>query len=114
MDATFSAPYWEFPSQAESIRRILDLIRSHPPETDVYLECDMLGTEPIIAAISTAFGCKIHIDNEKYRILRLIPRYEGILTTAAHESRFHCVPQKTFTSRRAVSRTGTAVRYSMF
>lgn len=63
VDTTFADPFWEeIPTkvvfqlfklirQAEAVEQVVDLITTYPRDTQVFIECDMLGTEEILAGI---------------------------------------------------------------
>lgn len=55
LDCTFSEPFWNFPTQSDAIRQIFQLIENNPT-ADIYLECEMLGTEPIIVCIAKKYN----------------------------------------------------------
>jgi hypothetical protein len=45
--------------QEDAIVQILEIINKYPKDSEVYIECDMLGTEEILFAINKAFGTKV-------------------------------------------------------
>jgi hypothetical protein len=60
VDMTFSAPFWQFPTQTAAIKQIFDLIApSVARQQHVYIECDMLGCEVLLVAIAKKFACKV-------------------------------------------------------
>jgi len=114
MDATFSAPFWRFPSQTRAIEQIVKLIASRPHDEQVYIECDMLGCEAILVAIAKAMRCKVHIDQDKFELLACLPEsVASYLTLDGRSTRVHCCPSKTFTRLHSTSTTGFSVRIPM-
>jgi DNA cross-link repair 1A protein len=52
----------DFPSQAAAVAEVLALIsRHHRPGGRVYLSCEMLGTEAVLAAVAAAFGARVYL-----------------------------------------------------
>lgn len=99
LDTTFAEPIFErLPSKEEAVRQVLSLIQSSSPSRQVFLECDMLGTEPVLEAIVERFGCKVHIQNADRYAQLLMLGMEGKVTLDEAQSRFHCVPFTTLTA----------------
>jgi DNA cross-link repair 1A protein len=70
--------------------QVLNCIWKHPAATVVYLTCDLLGQEDVLAAVSETFGSKIFVDEvantESFRALTLtVPE----ILTQDPSSRFH-------------------------
>ncbi|CAN0927052.1 5' exonuclease Apollo [Linum grandiflorum] len=90
LDCTFGKFRYPLPSKRSSIQQVINCIWKHPEAIMVYLTCDMLGQEDILADVSRAFGSKIFVDSaanpECFGALSLtVPE---ILTKEA-SSRFH-------------------------
>ncbi|KAJ6289182.1 hypothetical protein OIU76_025064 [Salix suchowensis] len=87
---TFGKFTQKLPSKHSAIQQVLKCIWKHPAATVVYLTCDLLGQEDILAAVSETFGSKIFVDDvanmESFRALKLtVPE----ILTQDPSSRFH-------------------------
>ena len=49
----------EFPLQQDAAQQVVDLIRRHPPQTRVYLSCELVGSEPVLQAVCSALDAKV-------------------------------------------------------
>ncbi|KAJ6733685.1 DNA CROSS-LINK REPAIR PROTEIN PSO2/SNM1-RELATED [Salix koriyanagi] len=90
LDCTFGKFTQKLPSKHSAIQQVLKCIWKHPAATVVYLTCDLLGQEDILAAVSETFGSKIFVDDvanmESFRALKLtVPE----ILTQDPSSRFH-------------------------
>eukprot|EP01105_Mastigella_eilhardi_P015507 TRINITY_DN3556_c0_g1_i1.p1 TRINITY_DN3556_c0_g1~~TRINITY_DN3556_c0_g1_i1.p1 ORF type:complete len:438 (-),score=104.26 TRINITY_DN3556_c0_g1_i1:221-1534(-) len=92
LDTTLCHPAWEgvaVPSKQQSITQILELIRAKGEGRDVFISCEMLGTEELMMAVAENFHCSVHVSAKKNKQLRSTPELAEILTTDPHSSRFH-------------------------
>ncbi|EXB68025.1 hypothetical protein L484_009632 [Morus notabilis] len=64
LDCTFGKFSRMMPSKHAAIRQVINCIWKHPEAAVVYLTCDLLGQEEILAAVSRTFGSKIYVDKE--------------------------------------------------
>ncbi|KAF5480606.1 hypothetical protein F2P56_001342 [Juglans regia] len=62
LDCTFGRCHQKFPSKHSAIRQVINCIWKHPDAPVVYLACDLLGQEEILADVSQTFGSKIYLD----------------------------------------------------
>ncbi|KAL5752150.1 hypothetical protein ACOSQ2_022657 [Xanthoceras sorbifolium] len=62
LDCTFGKFSQKFPSKPSAIRQVISCIWKHPDAPVVYLTCDILGQEEILANVSKTFGSKIFVD----------------------------------------------------
>ncbi|KAJ4715330.1 DNA repair metallo-beta-lactamase family protein [Melia azedarach] len=62
LDCTFGKFSQKLPSKHSAIRQVISCIWKHPDVPVVYLTCDLLGQEEILAAVSKTFGSKIFVD----------------------------------------------------
>ncbi|CAM8953705.1 unnamed protein product [Rhodiola kirilowii] len=62
LDCTFGRCYLTMPSKHQAIKQVINCIWKHPEASVVYLTCDLLGQEEILATVSQTFGSKIFID----------------------------------------------------
>ncbi|XP_030512267.1 5' exonuclease Apollo [Rhodamnia argentea] len=62
LDCTFGKYRQSMPSKHSAIRQVIDCIWKHPDAPVVYLTCDLLGQEEILAEVSRIFGSKIYVD----------------------------------------------------
>nr|CAD1818187.1 unnamed protein product [Ananas comosus var. bracteatus] len=62
LDCTFGRCSLKFPSKQSAIQQVISCIWKHPHAPVVYLACDLLGQEEILAEVSRAFGSKIFVD----------------------------------------------------
>lgn len=90
LDCTFGKFTQKLPSKHSAIQQVLNCIWKHPAATVVYLTCDLLGQEDVLAAVSETFGSKIFVDEvantESFRALTLtVPE----ILTQDQSSRFH-------------------------
>ncbi|KAH7520845.1 uncharacterized protein LOC107425632 isoform X1 [Ziziphus jujuba] len=90
LDCTFGRFSRKIPSKHSAIRQVINCIWKHPDATVVYLSCDLLGQEQILADVSQAFGSKIYVDKatnpELFLALTLIVPE---IITHDPSSRFH-------------------------
>lgn len=90
LDTTFASPFWEeIPTKSEAIEQILTIIDNAHPQGDVFLECDMLGTEDILVAIHNKYNTKIHVEQEKHLKFSCMPTLQQMFTTSSQATRFH-------------------------
>uniref|UniRef100_A0A7N0TV00 DNA repair metallo-beta-lactamase domain-containing protein n=1 Tax=Kalanchoe fedtschenkoi TaxID=63787 RepID=A0A7N0TV00_KALFE len=66
LDCTFGRCYFTMPSKKQAIRQVINCIWKHPEASVVYLTCDLLGHEEILATVSETFGSKIYVDEGTY------------------------------------------------
>lgn len=72
LDTTFASNFWEkvptkvcaqrsnhLTIQEEATSQILEIISKHPNDVQVYIECDMLGTEEILTSIAEKYQTKV-------------------------------------------------------
>jgi len=110
MDTTFAHPLWEsLPSRSEAISSILALIGSQPSNVPVLLECEMLGTEPVLVSVSSCFGQPIFAEERVYSKLCHVPGLKAILTQDRSKSRFMVVQHGTF-SRQNLDRATSGAK----
>ncbi|GJS94565.1 5' exonuclease Apollo isoform X1 [Tanacetum coccineum] len=64
LDCTFGAFSSKVPSKHVAVQQVINCIWKHPDARVVYLTCDLLGQEEILASVSQTFGTKIFIDKE--------------------------------------------------
>ncbi|KAI4330121.1 hypothetical protein MLD38_028427 [Melastoma candidum] len=90
LDCTFGKYYQSIPSKHSAIRQVINCIWNHPNAPVVYLTCDLLGQEDILAEISRTFGSKIYVDKAAHRQchLALTLTFPDIISDDA-SSRFH-------------------------
>lgn len=62
LDCTFGRFSQKLPSKHSAIQQVINCIWKHPDATVVYLTCDLLGQEEILAEVSQTFGSKIYVD----------------------------------------------------
>ncbi|XVF16978.1 hypothetical protein REPUB_Repub10bG0077400 [Reevesia pubescens] len=62
LDCTFGRFSQNLPSKHSAIHQVINCIWKHPNAPTVYLTCDLLGQEEILACVSRTFGAKIYID----------------------------------------------------
>uniref|UniRef100_A0A2N9FT05 DNA repair metallo-beta-lactamase domain-containing protein n=1 Tax=Fagus sylvatica TaxID=28930 RepID=A0A2N9FT05_FAGSY len=62
LDCTFGRFRQKIPSKHSAIRQVINCIWKHPDAPVVYLTCDLLGQEEILADVSQTFGSKIYVD----------------------------------------------------
>ncbi|KAE7998333.1 hypothetical protein FH972_002890 [Carpinus fangiana] len=62
LDCTFGRFHQKLPSKYSAIRQVINCIWKHPDASVVYLACDLLGQEEILADVSQTFGSKIYVD----------------------------------------------------
>ncbi|XP_030470554.2 uncharacterized protein LOC115688767 [Syzygium oleosum] len=90
LDCTFGKYHQSMPSKHSAIRQVINCIWKHPDAPVVYLTCDLLGQEEILAEVSRTFGSKIYVDKaahpECFRSLALT--FPEILSEDP-SSRFH-------------------------
>lgn len=91
VDTTFSNPKWHFASKEVAIAQVLDLIEKEPTHTEIFLDCEMLGTEPILLAVASHFSTKLHVTKQKFLFLENLPQMKDIITLNSNETRFHVV-----------------------
>ncbi|WCJ24236.1 DNA repair metallo-beta-lactamase family protein [Euphorbia peplus] len=90
LDCTFGSSHQTFPSKNSATQQVINCIWKHPSAAVVYLTCDLLGQENILADVSRAFGSKIYVDKA------INPEcFDSLTLTAPHilsqnpSSRFH-------------------------
>lgn len=90
LDCTFGKFSLKIPSKHLAVQQVIKCIWKHPKAPVVYLACDLLGQEEILASVSRTFGSKIFVnkfnDLESYQALKVI--YPEILSEDP-SSRFH-------------------------
>ncbi|XP_076915229.1 uncharacterized protein LOC143574511 [Bidens hawaiensis] len=64
LDCTFGTFSSKMPSKHVAIRQVIDCIWNHPEASVVYLTCDILGQEEILANVCQTFGSKIFVDKQ--------------------------------------------------
>ncbi|KAF3954634.1 hypothetical protein ACB098_04G042700 [Castanea mollissima] len=62
LDCTFGKFHQNLPSKHSAIQQVINCIWKHPDAPVVYLTCDLLGQEEILANVSQTFGSKIYVD----------------------------------------------------
>ncbi|GAY56896.1 hypothetical protein CUMW_175420 [Citrus unshiu] len=62
LDCTFGKFSRKLPSKHSAIHQVISCIWKHPDVPVVYLTCDLLGQEEILAVVSKTFGSKIFVD----------------------------------------------------
>ncbi|GKV21635.1 hypothetical protein SLEP1_g31596 [Rubroshorea leprosula] len=62
LDCTFGRFSQRMPSKHSAIHQVINCIWNHPDAPVVYLTCDLLGQEEILANVSRTFGSKIFVD----------------------------------------------------
>ncbi|PON37181.1 Metallo-beta-lactamase [Parasponia andersonii] len=62
LDCTFGRFPRAMPSKHLATRQVVNCIWKHPDAAAVYLTCDLLGQEEILAAVSRTFGSKIYVE----------------------------------------------------
>eukprot|EP01112_Ceratiomyxa_fruticulosa_P016916 TRINITY_DN5181_c0_g2_i1.p1 TRINITY_DN5181_c0_g2~~TRINITY_DN5181_c0_g2_i1.p1 ORF type:complete len:616 (-),score=126.24 TRINITY_DN5181_c0_g2_i1:852-2699(-) len=104
LDTTFVDPLWMFPTRIESIQLILDLIRKFDKKNshekgDVYLECEMLGTEFVLVQLALEFDSQVYVDETKFKEYeKYLPNPHKYFTTKQSSTRFYGCRHKTFTT----------------
>lgn len=82
LDCTFGKFHQNFPSKHSAVRQVIHCIWKHPDAPVVYLTCDLLGQEQILADVSQTFGSKIYVDKtanpECFQALKLT--FPGIIS----------------------------------
>ncbi|KAL6047796.1 5' exonuclease Apollo, variant 2 [Balamuthia mandrillaris] len=101
LDTTFCSPFWALPTKEAAIEQVLQIIRKHPPDMRVYLECEMLGTELIFKAVAQEFNTQVCVDERLYAVLCLLPDQQQYITTDASSTRFHACQVQTFAKKGA-------------
>ncbi len=98
LDTTFARSEYEIvPSKRAATAALLQLIEEQGESKQVYVECDMLGTEPVLQAIQGYFKPDaVHVQSEARRATLQLLNIEGI-THDATKSRFHFVPHQYLT-----------------
>ncbi|KAK4416690.1 5' exonuclease Apollo [Sesamum alatum] len=76
LDCTFGQFPLKMPSRYTAIQQVINCIWKHPDARTVYLTCDLLGQEEILAQVAQTFGEKIFVDIannvECFKSLKLI------------------------------------------
>ncbi|KAJ9177809.1 hypothetical protein P3X46_012981 [Hevea brasiliensis] len=90
LDCTFGRFHQKLPSKNSASQQVINCIWKHPAAALVYLTCDLLGQEDILAQVSQTFGSKIYVDKaanpECFHALTLtVPQ----VITQDPSSRFH-------------------------
>ncbi|KAL6078758.1 DNA cross-link repair protein PSO2/SNM1 [Balamuthia mandrillaris] len=101
LDTTFCSPFWTLPTKEAAIEQVLQIMRKHPPDMRVYLECEMLGTELIFKAVAQEFNTQVCVDERLYAVLCLLPDQQQYITTDASSTRFHACQVQTFAKKGA-------------
>jgi hypothetical protein len=93
LDTTFAWPEFEdIPTKRAGTAALLGLIEEHGADKQVYIECDMLGTEAVLTAVQGFFKSPaIHVVSEERRNVLQLLGIDGV-TADAKASRFHFVP----------------------
>jgi hypothetical protein len=74
MDTTFADALWEhLPPRIDTISAVINLIESLDKETQILLECEMLGTEQVIVGVSEHFGQPFYAESKLYAKLEVVP-----------------------------------------
>lgn len=106
IDTTFCSPFWSaFPPKEQAIAQVLQIISSQPHNVQVYLECEMLGTQDVLVAVAEKFKTKIFVEDEKLReSFKCVPELKRAKIFAADplESRFHLLKNQRYTNRTEV------------
>ncbi|KAI4326135.1 hypothetical protein MLD38_031478 [Melastoma candidum] len=90
LDCTFGKYYQSIPGKHLAIKQVVNCIWNHPNAPVVYLSCDLLGQEDILAKVSQTFGSKIYVDKAAHPQchLALTLTFPDIISDDA-SSRFH-------------------------
>ncbi|XP_002529728.2 5' exonuclease Apollo isoform X1 [Ricinus communis] len=90
LDCTFGRFHQKLPSKHSASQQVINCIWKHPAAAIVYLTCDLLGQEELLANVSRTFGSKIYVEKaanpECFHALTLtVPQ----ILTQDPSSRFH-------------------------
>ena len=100
LDCTFLEPVsTDFPSRTDVIQHLIKFIQSHDPKTHIRVSAEMLGTEPILQAISRHFRAPWFIDREKHfdrfqQLQLLLHDSDTVLTSDPKSTRFQVVDKQ--------------------
>lgn len=90
LDCTFGKYRPSMPSKHSAIRQVINCIWKHPDAAVVYLTCDLLGQEEILAEVSRTFGSKIYVDKAAHpESLRSLALTFPEILSEDPSSRFH-------------------------
>lgn len=106
IDTTFCSPFWlAFPSKEQAISQVLGIISSSAPNTKVYLECEMLGTQDVLLAVAKKYKAKVFVSGKLKSALSCIPeiRKADILTDDPHKTCFHLLKSQRYTNKSDVA-----------
>ncbi|KAL5555502.1 hypothetical protein UlMin_037738 [Ulmus minor] len=92
LDCTFGRFSQVIPSKHLAVRQVINCIWKHPEAPVIYLACDLLGQEEILADVSRTFGSKIYVDKSTNPecFLALTLTFPEILSQDP-SSRFHLI-----------------------
>ncbi|TPX31972.1 hypothetical protein SmJEL517_g04799 [Synchytrium microbalum] len=102
LDTTFAdVSKTKFPSKKESVKTIIDIIKSTPKDARIFLEFTMLGVEEVLLGVAKHFNTKIYVKPYRYRKFESLRNCDqnsanletldiaSYLTTDPHSTRFH-------------------------
>ncbi|KDP42592.1 hypothetical protein JCGZ_24366 [Jatropha curcas] len=109
LDCTFGRFHQKLPGKHSATQQVINCIWKHPAATVVYLTCDLLGQEDILADVSQTFGSKIYVDKtanpECFQALtHTVPQ----ILTEDPSSRFHVFDGFPKLSERAAAKLAEA------
>ena len=88
LDNTFANPEYDFPSREEAYQGLVNIVKSHM-EYRVFLFSYNLGKEEVFLNLAEDFKCKIVVDEDRYKKIRLMDLKPELFTTDPSASRIH-------------------------
>ena len=88
MDNTFANPEYDFPSREEAYKGLVNIVKHHMDHR-IFLFSYNLGKEEVFLNLAEDFKCKIVVDEDRLRKIKLMNLRPELFTTEPKASKIH-------------------------
>ena len=88
LDNTFANPEYDFPSREEAYQGLVNVVKSHKDHR-IFLFSYSLGKEEVFLNLANDFKCKIVVDEDRMRKIKLMDLKPETFTTDPTQSHIH-------------------------